>query len=582
MLQVGLQVGLTAEGSSRHLDDVPELLSAIVMVVAFTAPLGVLAYGAQREWRRLRAADASAGTGMALPATLKAQLTDRVGVVWRTLQVSAGRPAPLVVCQNNFAVMAHAYDSGSQQTLEVTAGLATRLAAEDPLAVSILRHEMAHLVYRDLPAIRRQGLAAAATVLAIDVALAICALAAFTIAILTDLGPFPLRPTAWSVVAVHVVIVLAALNVTMPLLLGRFAVKRYSGFIVALTEMRADVAAGVWGKGLSDFSSRLETDPTVRPPRVADIGLAYLSPALSHFPARARAAMLGSPERLGTPKLRYFAIAIAVLWVLAFHQGVQVWDVLLRATAVAFIQGLTVYMALAAGSHGWPSVRRAATLGLGMMLIQALPLISIEGIVYLTQDLTAAVVHPGGFGMPGESYWGDTLETFQEFGKFAAQATGGWLFPLACGLAALTLWSAPRLIATLKPQARGLVQTTLAAFAGVLSMLVSYRFFQEIVQGWIETFAFRASPYDMEGNLRSDTPWAHVMAWVSQHALGLQEHKLLDTVPWLRLALPELGVLVAAVIAFAVARAWRTSAIGEGLSAGRGASSLSGAARKGS
>jgi hypothetical protein len=66
MLQVGLQVGLTAEGSARHLDHVPELLSAIVMVVAFMAPLGVLTYGAQREWRRLRAADASAGTGTRL------------------------------------------------------------------------------------------------------------------------------------------------------------------------------------------------------------------------------------------------------------------------------------------------------------------------------------------------------------------------------------------------------------------------------------------------------------------------------------------------------------------------------------
>ena len=33
---------------------------------------------------------------------------------------------------------------------------------------------------------------------------------------------------------------------------------------VALTEMRADVAAGVWGDGLRAFSERLASDPTVR------------------------------------------------------------------------------------------------------------------------------------------------------------------------------------------------------------------------------------------------------------------------------------------------------------------------------
>ena len=141
--------------------------------------------------------------------------------------------------------------------------------------------------------------------------------------------------------------------------------------------------------------------------------------------------MLGSPERLGTPKLRYFAIAIAALWVLAFHQGVQIWDVFLRAAAVAFIQGLTVRMTLAAGAYGFPTIRRAAALGLGVMLMQSLPLISIEGIVYLTQDLTAALVSPGGFGLPGDSHWTDTLDTFKEFAQFVAQATGGPCFPLA-------------------------------------------------------------------------------------------------------------------------------------------------------
>jgi hypothetical protein len=63
---------------------------------------------------------------------------------------------------------------------------------------------------------------------------------------------------------------------------------------------------------------------------------------LSHFPPRERAALPDDPERLATPKLWYFMIAIVAIWLLAFHQGQQVWDAMPVATAVAFLQAITV------------------------------------------------------------------------------------------------------------------------------------------------------------------------------------------------------------------------------------------------
>jgi hypothetical protein len=562
MLEIGFEVALNAQASAAHRDQVTPALLTLSTAIAFTTPLCVLAAGAWRERRRLAKADAAAGTGMAIPEPQAEMLRSRVEAIWEDLKASGRRAPPRIICQPNFRVLAHAYDDKSGQTIEVSAGLAGRVVADDPIAASILRHEMAHLVYGDLPAIRRQSLAAAATVLAIDVSLAACIGATLIIGFLTDTGKFPLPPTLWNIVAVQLVIVLAALNVTVPLLLGRYAVRRYSGFTVALTEMRADVAAGVWGDGLRAFSERLASDPTVRATKASDIGLAYLSPALSHFPASERAALMSSPDHLGTPKLRYFAIAIAALWVLAFHQGEEIWDTFLRCAAVAFLQALTVSMVLAAGRHGSLAAGRAATLAFGVMVAQALPLISIEGIVYLTQDLTAAIVNPGGFGSADDAdYWRDTVETFQEFGRFVRQATGGAAFALAWLATALAFWGAPRLVARLKPATARPVSIGLVVLAGLVSLLVSYRFFQDSLYQYIRDLSFAMSPLNDEGASASFdlvTAFKGALSRLSYNiSEALHDGPILGEKPWIRLALPDTLVLAAALIISGLASAMR-------------------------
>jgi hypothetical protein len=542
MLNVGLAVGITAWASSAPVAAAGERWLAVAQVAAFVLPAAPLAMGAWREHRRLVVEDRRASGGMVMPPSQGAMLTARIAEIWTLLGAAEGRALPKVICQANFRVLAHAYDHGHEQTIEVSAGLAGRVVRDDPMALSILRHEMAHLVYADLPAIRRQSIVAAAAILAIDVSLATCVAAALVIVGLTDAGQFPVTPTLVHMVAVHAAIALATVNVTLPLLLGRYAVRRYAGFCVALAEMRADVAAGIWGDGLAAFSHRLEVDPTVAAPSFENVGLAYLSPALSHFPAKERAALLADPERLATPKLRYFAIAIVAIWLLAFHQGQQVWDAALLSIAVAFLQAITLVMVLDAGRHSVGTAWRAATLALGVLLAQALPLISIEGVVYLTQHLTAALVMPGGFGDASDAdYWRDTVETFQEFGRFAGQATGGATFPLSLALVTAVFWLGRRSIARLTPGPARLATLYASVLTAAASFVVSHRFFQEDLNRSLRDLAFRWSPGEAEPGL---TWQASLQTTISRafYTAGeaLDGAPVLGDEAWLRLALPNL------------------------------------------
>ena len=576
MAKVGLSVALVAQASAAHRDDAAPSWMSAVSVACFVLPVAALAVGAGREWRRIRAADARAGEGMRLPERQGAQLVGRVGEIWADLMASG--ESPTVICQSNFRILAHAYDDASGRKIEVSAGLATRVVRGDELATSILRHEVAHLVFRDLPAIRLQSVAVAAATYSIRLSLIACALAAATVVVLTDIGTFPIPPSLGNVIAVHLAIVLATANVTLPLLLGRYVVRRYSGFVVALAEIRADVSAGVWGDGLAAFSKRIDADPTVRAPETGDVGLAYLSPSLSHFPPNERKYLLASPERLSTPKLRYFAIALATIWFLAFHQGQMVWDRLLLCSTVALVQGLTFSMVLATGDRGGIGLLRSLSLACGVVLAQALPLVSIEGLVYLTQHLTAAIVVRGGFGSADDvDYLRDVFDTLREFGGSASAAVGGLAGPLALVFATVSFWLMPRAFSLARPGSKRKLGGIALAVAAT-SFLVSYGFFQAEVAASMKRFAFAVSPQiesDDDASERLSTVVAFRMA-LGQYALGLGE--ALDGPPalsdqgWLRVALPSavgsMVVLLAAMVSLRAGRRGRLDLEGGRVDAG--------------
>ena len=554
MFTLGLAFAVTTSVSfaGRELAN-GSIWETLPWITGFALPLPALVFGALRERRRLLLSDQSAqATGMRLPAVQGDQLRAVVEQIWQSLTHNGGT-VPRLICQPNFRVAAHAYDNRDGQAIEVSAGLAARIVRDDPLAVSILRHEIAHLVHRDLPAIRQQSLVAGAVTFSVDGAMAICLAAALLIVGYTNLGTFPMNPTFPNILAVHLAILCATAIVVLPLLLGRYVVRRYSGFLVALAEMRADVSAGIWGDGLASFSSQLAADPTVKGSTLTDRGLAYLSTALSHFPADERIAMLLRPERLATPKLRYFAAAILFVCLMAFHQGSQGWDTMLLVAIVALLQGLTVVMVLNMAGSLMLSWRRAVVLAAALITTQALPLISIEGLAYLAEHLTAALVTPGGFGGVETSLLQDTITTFKEFARFAGMAIGGSgaVFALLIAAVSLQVLSGLSWVKNTKGKTARLV--AVGGLTALASVIVSYKFFQMALYGPVRLLAFRLGDADgADGGWYAALP-SSLRQMGSAAAFQLSEvlngPPLLEHIAWLRVALPPfVGLLVTLIL----------------------------------
>jgi hypothetical protein len=218
---------------------------------------------------------------------------------------------------------------------------------------------------------------------------------------------------------------------------------------------------------------------------------------------------------------------------------------------VALAQTLAVYMVLSAGIR--LSAFRACSLAFGLLLIQALPLIKIEGIAYLAEHLVAALVMPGGFGSADDAdYWRDTADTFREFGRFTIEATGGVWFAAGVAVAG----SAFAIVSRMRTRGRSRVLLAFpATCAAVTSFLVSYRFFQEELKWSLRTAAFAISPGDPDPGagwlVRAvDTLMEALAAAAFRAGDLLYGPPLLGSVPWLKLAIPELAMLAAATILF--------------------------------
>ena len=95
-----------------------------------------------------------------------------------------------------------------------------RVVRGDTPGLSILRQEVAHLAHRDMSAVRREALAAGASIFAMRSAAVICAAALLGLVLAADVGTFPLASTSPKILAVHVALVTATAIVTLPLLKG--------------------------------------------------------------------------------------------------------------------------------------------------------------------------------------------------------------------------------------------------------------------------------------------------------------------------------------------------------------------------
>jgi len=489
-----------------------------VLALLVAMPLG---FGARR--RSLIESDAqAAATWLKLGAAEYASAMSKLSAIWSQAR---GRPSdlPRLVCRPHFGVLAHAYDCNGERTIEVSVGLMSRLLRDDPVANAILRHELAHLIYNDLPRMRLQSQLVGACQYSIISAGVACGLATLVMAIAGLVGQLQSAPSvSFGGLVLGLVALLAFMaTISVVLPIGAYALRRYAGFIIALMELRADASAGHAGEGLKKFSQDLERDTSIRPTTFWDYGLAYLSTSLSHIPVQDRSRLLADEERLATPKMRYLAIAVIATWLLGFHQGTSIlgWDFFLLALLVAVLYGITLFMLAAPRGRLPLSPKRCATLALVLVSAQALAFISLEGFAYLAQHLSAAIAMPGGFGSAeNASYVRDTWDTLAEFSGKAWTATGGFGLLLAFAIVAAGIYAFSRLrLAELGTA--GLVSIVCAA--PIASMVVSYGFFQGAIYAALRDLSFRVS-----------SPLLY--KW----SLVFHGPAFLDAAPWLKLALP--------------------------------------------
>jgi hypothetical protein len=559
LMFVSLSILVVAVSSALGQPALEQMMwSTLIFAFSAAMAIGALLTGSVRERRAVLQADRLARQEpMPLPPELEASLRDRFDAVWQALPVKTSPRAPTLIVQPSWDVTAHAYDDPKEgMAVEISSGLASRVLANDPLGAPILRHEATHLVFRDLRMIRLQSIWAAGSLFSAYFALAICALVAVALLAVSMVKPWPIPKTVLNGASVALAIVLATLIVAAPLLLGVFVLRRYAGLLVALIEMRADVCAGLWGRGLEEFTDQIRRDRTVRTSGIVDLALAYISPSLSHFPAIERIALMSSAQRFTTPKLRYLLAAVLVIWLLQFHQGNEVWDFLLLSISVAFTWGLTVYMVANAPIGMRLRWRDALALALGLLALQALPLISIEGVAYLVEHLTAAIITPGGYGPSDDiHYWRDVLDVMGEFTRFVRAATGGWMGGAGVILVAVALWLLPRL-QTVARHHRSLIASGVGCVA---SLVVSYQFFQTHLAHPVRLWLIRFSQLTTDGALHALSPTlgrtANRVAWtVSEFFFGAP---ILGGLPWLRLAVPAISSVVVAAVLSGFARGWR-------------------------
>lgn len=330
-----------------------------------------------------------------------AALAGIVGELWRSLPSRAGS-LPGIVWFSNFNVMASATEGADSREIQVSSALWERAVRRDPVAIGILAHEMAHLVFRDARLLRPVEAIVAVGCQILRLAIRVVLSAGVLLIFSLLLGA--IKEASWSKLPLQLAAVLAfwALILLVPVL-GILAMRRQGALIVALTEIRADAFAGLWTNGLSGFARALAADPDVTPSSLADIGHSVLSPDLTHVSTFERIALLEDVGRLTTPKLRYLALSLALPFVFPLNpitpllQGGAL-DQLFVALVVVAAHVTTIAMVIVAAAAQPLPWRGAITLSAFLCVASALPHVNLYEIGYLLTHLSVSFVVPGGFG----------------------------------------------------------------------------------------------------------------------------------------------------------------------------------------
>ena len=344
--------------------------------------------GGSREGRRYRE----------IPSAMREPLEVELRLLWSSSGRS--RPAPELRCFPSTDVAACALKDGNSSAIAVSTGLLERFGKEDrvdSLIRVILLHEISHILRGDqirFPQARALLRVCRAVVLAMLVGMAVTLMAW---SVMDKWGVGTTEPSDASVAA-YIKETVQAVSFAY---LGLIVIQRYASFVLMLIELRADVTAAGMGGGLRAFVRTVSEDGAIRREGLAGWVRTLFGMKVTHLTSRERADLLKSPDRLLTPKLRYFAYLL-VLPLLLLINGFVAFTPFEWILRVGMLGGtvalnvLCVLMVANAGSLGpkGVSTRRVVVVSAVVVLVNLTLFVDMYGVVMRSGELVTAAVDP--------------------------------------------------------------------------------------------------------------------------------------------------------------------------------------------
>lgn len=254
------------------------------------------------------------------------------------------------------------------------------------------------------------------------------------------------EPLWWLAQLCMATIALASLCFLL-LALSDLFVRRYASFIVALMEMRADLCAALWTVGLDSFAKHLASDASLHRSTAGDLAQSFFSPNMTHISESERIALIRTPERLFTPKLRYFAWSVVLALLLPLNPITPLLlngaiDHAILVCTVSALYATTMTMLVLGGLSrklGWMRAAVLATVACGALGITS---INFYEIGYLLTHYGVALANGMGFGKAPVTLaemGGDIVIVARALARKAGEGLSGWWFFVSVPLTLLAM-----------------------------------------------------------------------------------------------------------------------------------------------
>lgn len=459
--------------------------------------------------------------------------------IWR-LTPSQAKHAPEVAWYSGFQVAAHARCTDEGDRIYVSSALWDRVNKQDLTAELILAHEMGHVLHRDWRTFRRLSLAmhGIRSTLGFSKVFVICA--TVTVLCLTGVAGAIHGGAMWTVARLEFATIAIATLCFLLLIFSDLFLRRYASFIVAMIEVRADLSAALWTIGLDGFAKHLESDSTLHRSTAADLRRSIFSPDMTHISESERLILIRTPDRLFTPKLRYFAWSVILALLLPLNPVTPLLlngsiDHLIIVSIVAALYAVTVAMLVLAGFSQAVSWRRSAVLAAAVCCALGSTSFNLYEIGYLLTHYSVAIANESGFGRD-PILWSDlgsdiTLVA-HGLAKKAVDGIHGWWILASVLMTMVAIKLVRPAVRSSRPQARKLLLAYAAASTTFLVAMLAgrdssrgdlYDYFFALLPGGVQSLWLSAGPIHLALPAVAGLMSVFVLGLVLERTLGHTE-----------------------------------------------------------